>query len=139
VQIDTERATVWLVDGETLVPSQHEVAAPPSVESVTAELLAGPTDAEAERGLRSALPDPTVVVGTDLSRGVATVELTSTFSEISPQDQLLAVAQFVLTLTDLRGVGSVRFTLGDSPVAVPTPSGESSEEPVFREQFLELA
>jgi len=51
---------------------------------------------------------------------------------------LLAVGQFVLTLTDLRGVGSVQFTVDGVPAAVPTPTGESTEQPAFREQFLEL-
>ena len=136
---DSERATVWLVDGDTLAATRHDVAAPATVETVTAELLAGPSEADQARGLRSALPDPTVVVGTNLSRGVATVALTPTFVEISPHDQLLAVGQFVMTLTDLRGVGSVQFTLDEAPVAVPTPAGETSEEPVFRDQFVELS
>jgi spore germination protein GerM len=138
VPVDSERATVWLVDNDTLVPVRHQVAAPATVESVSAELLAGPSEAEQERGLRSALPDPTVVVGAQLSRGMATVALTPTFVEISPHDQLLAVGQFVMTLTGLPGVGSVQFTLDEVPVAVPIPSGETSEQPVFREQFLEL-
>ncbi len=139
VPIDSERATVWLVDADTLVAARHQVAAPATVETVTAALLAGPSEAEEERGLRSAVPDPTVVVGAELSRGVATVALTPTFLEISSHDQLLAVGQFVMTLTDLPGVGSVQFTLDDAPVAVPIPNGETSEQPVFREQFVELS
>ena len=138
VPIETERATLWLVDGEALVARRHDVAAPASVESVTAELLEGPDESEQARGLRSALPDPAVVVASDLSRGIATVDLTESFQEISPHDQWLAGGQFVLTLTDLRGVGSVQFTLEGAPVAVPTPTGESSEEPVVRDQYLEL-
>jgi len=138
VPVDSERVSVWLVDGDTLVPARHQVASPATVETVSAELLAGPSEAEQERGLRSALPDPTVVVGAELSRGMATVALTPTFVEISPHDQLLAVGQFVMTLTDLPGVGSVQFTLDDVPVAVPIPTGETSEQPVFREQFVEL-
>lgn len=138
VPADSERATVWLIDGDTLVPVRHQVAAPATVETVSNELLAGPNDAEQARGLRSALPDPTVVVGAQLSRGMATVALAPTFVEISPHDQLLAVGQFVMTLTDLPGVGSVQFTLDEIPVAVPIPNGETSEQPVFREQFVEL-
>jgi spore germination protein GerM len=139
VPVATEPAILWLIDGDTLVPRRHDVVAPASVESVTAELLAGPDELEQQLGLRSALPDPTVVVGGELSRGIATVELTPSFLEISSQDQLLAVGQLVLTLTDLRGVGSVQFTLDDGPVAVPTPGGQSSEQPVVREQFFELS
>jgi len=136
--VETEPGTIWLVDGDALDDVRHDVAAPASIESVTTELLIGPSTAEQARGLRSALPDPNVVSDISLSRGVATVDLTSSFAEISPEDQLLAVGQFVLTLTDLRGVGSVQFTVEGAPAAVPTPTGESTEQPAFREQFLEL-
>lgn len=138
VPVDTEPATLWLIDDDRLVASRHEVAVPASVDTVTAELLAGPDEQEQERGLRSALPDPAIVVGNGLSRGIATIDLTPSFQEVSPEDQLLAVGQIVLTLTDLRGVGGVQFTLDGAPVAVPTPTGETSEHPVVREQFLAL-
>jgi len=137
--VETERATVWFVDGERLVPVRHDVEAPISVNSITMELLSGPTDAESDRGLRSALPDPAVVVGASSARGVASVELTESFAELSPEDQLLAVGQFVLTMTDVPGVGSVRFELAGEPIAVPLPTGESADPPAFREQFIELA
>lgn len=137
--VEAERVTIWLVDGERLVDVRHDVAAPATIESVTTELLTGANENEQERGLRSALPDPGVVAGSEVSRGVATVELTSAFLEISPEDQLLAVGQLVLTLTDLPGVGSVQFTIEGSPAAVPLSTGESSEVPVFREQFLTLS
>jgi spore germination protein GerM len=138
VPAETEPATVWLVDGEALVAARQGVAAPAAVGSVTAALLAGPNESHRERGFRSALPDPAVVVDAELARGVATVELAPSFLEISPSDQLLAVGQLVLTLTDLPGVGGVQFILDDSPIAVPIPTGETIDEPVFREQFLEL-
>jgi spore germination protein GerM len=137
--VETEPATIWFVDGDALHDVRHDVAAPASIESVTTELLIGPDDVEQASGLRSALPDPDVVSDTELSRGVATVDLTSSFTEISPEDQLLAVGQFVLTLTDLPGIGSVQFTVDGAPAAVPTPNGESTEQPAFRDQFLELA
>jgi spore germination protein GerM len=136
--VETEPAALWFVDGDSLHAVRHDVAAPASIESVTTELLIGPNDAEQASGLRSALPDPDVVSDTNLSRGVATVELTSSITELSPEDQLLAVGQFVLTLTDLPGVGSVQFTVDGAPAAVPTPTGESTEQPAFRDQFLEL-
>jgi spore germination protein GerM len=130
---------VWFVDGERLVPVRHQVEAPLAVESITTDLLAGPTSDETERGLRSALPDPAVVLGASASRGLATVELADAFAELSPEDQLLAVGQFVLTLTDVPGVGSVQFELAGEPIAVPLPTGESADPPAFREQFMELA
>jgi spore germination protein GerM len=137
--VESERAIVWFVHGETLVPVRHEVEAPLSVDSITIDLLTGPNVDEADRGLRSALPDPAVVVGASASRGLATVELTESFTELSPEDQLLAVGQFVLTLTEVPGVGSVRFELAGERVAVPLPTGESTDSPAFREQFIELS
>jgi spore germination protein GerM len=122
-----------------LVSVRHGVEAPASVMSITDALLAGPTESEQRRGLRSALPDPAVAVGATSSRGIATVELNESFAEISPEDQLLGVGQFVLTLTDAPGVGGVGFEIAGQPVAVPLPTGESTDEPVYREQYLDLA
>jgi spore germination protein GerM len=135
---DTEGATVWFVSDDVLVPVRHEVATPASPDLVTADLLLGPTEREQERGLRSAVPDPAVVNGVSLERGVASVDLAPSFGDISPGDQLLAVGQFVLTLTDTRGVGSVQFQLDGEPIVVPVPTGEASEGPIFRDQFLDL-
>ena len=134
-----EPATIWLVSGDRLVRVRHDVEAPASVATVTNELLIGPSTAEQDRGLRSGLPDPTVVVGTDLTRGTARVQLSPSFTEISPEDQILAVGQLVLTLTNLPGIGAVQFNLDGAPVAVPLPSGESSDQPVFRDDFIVLA
>ena len=135
----TEPATIWLVSGDRLVRVRHDVEAPASVATVTNELLIGPSTAEQDRGLRSGLPDPTVVVGTELTRGTARVQLAPSFTEISPEDQILAVGQLVLTLTNLPGIGGVQFNLDGAPVAVPLPSGESSDQPVFRDDFIVLA
>jgi spore germination protein GerM len=132
------QATIWLVDGDRLVSVRHEVPSPASAETITEALLDGPTSSEQQRGIRSALPDPAVAVGATSSRGVATVELNESFTEIAPEDQLLAVGQFVLTLTDAPGVGTVTFQIDGEPAAVPLPTGESSDGPVFREQYLDL-
>ena len=46
---------------------------------------------------------------------------------------------FVLTLTDQRGIGRVRFVVDDASIAVPVPSGETSGDSVSRDEFIELA
>lgn len=134
----TEAATVWLIDGDQLVAARHRVAAPASVESIINDLLNGPTEAEQARGLRSAVPDPSVIDGVTLARGTATVAVTGSFADIPTADQLFAVGQLVLTLTDSRGVGSVEFSRDGAVIAVPLPSGETSESPVYRDQYLSL-
>ena len=133
VPASTEPATIWFVSDNRLVRVRHDVESPASVTTVTNELLIGPSAAEQDRGLRSGIPDPTVVVGAELIRGIAQVQLAPSFAEISPEDQILAVGQLVLTLTNLPGIGGVQFSLEGAPVAVPLPSGESSDQAVFRD------
>jgi len=135
----TEPATIWFVSNDRLVRVLHDVESPASVTTVTNELLIGPSTAEQDRGLRSGIPDSTVVVGAELIRGTAQVQLAPSFAEISPEDQILAVGQLVLTLTNLPGIGGVQFSLDGAPVAVPLPSGKSSDQTVFRDDFIVLA
>ena len=135
----TESVEVWFVRDELLVGSRHTVDAPLTPQKALDELLLGPDADEQGRALRSALPDAEVVLGTTFARGIATVDLSPRFSEIPASDQLLAVAQIVLTLTDLRGVGMVEFQVEGAPIAVPLPSGESSGERVSRDDYYGLA
>jgi germination protein M len=129
---------VWFVRDSRLVSSRHSVSAPAGPTTAIEEVLAGPSAAEQDNSLRSAIPDPSAVVGVSAVRGVATVNLTAAFSEIPANDQVLAVGQLVLTLTDLRGIGRVRFVVEDVQVAVPVPSGETSEATVSRDEYLVL-
>ncbi|MEO7370053.1 MAG: GerMN domain-containing protein [Ilumatobacteraceae bacterium] len=63
--------------------------------------------------MRSAILDPEAVAAVEVHGDIATVRLTPTFSDIPAADQLVAIAQFVLTLADLRGIGRVGFRIGD--------------------------
>ncbi|MEX0847413.1 MAG: GerMN domain-containing protein [Ilumatobacteraceae bacterium] len=130
---------IWLVRDDELVTTRHLIEAPATAQAALTELLAGPTSAEQERSLRSAIPDASVVIDVELLRGVATVDLSPSFSDIPAQDQVFAVGQIVLTMTDLRGVGRVRFVVDDAQIAVPLPSGDTSEDTVSREDYLAMA
>lgn len=133
-----EFATVWFIRESALASTLHAVASPPSASDVVGDLLAGPTQADASRGLRTAIPDAAVVVGVELARGTASVTLTSAFAEIPAPDQVLAIGQLVMTLTDLRGVGRVRFAVDEAQIAVPLPGGGASEEAVTRDDYVDL-
>jgi hypothetical protein len=133
-----ETVSVWLVGDETLKASPRRVQSPAEASSVLTELLSGPTDAEIARGLRSAIPSPDMVVDVATSAGRADVQLASDFLDIPAGDQVLALGQIVFTLTDLRGVGRVRFLIDDVPVLVPLPSGDSTEDSVSRDDFAAL-
>jgi spore germination protein GerM len=133
----SEPVSVWFVSERNLDRRQHFVSRPVSIELLIAELVEGPTEAEQAAGLRSALPDGTVI-GATLGRGNVVVELEDAFRDLSPEDQVLAVGQIVLTLTDFRGVGSVSLSIDGEQIAVPVPAGETSDPPLVREQYIEL-
>lgn len=101
-------------------------------------LAEGPTPAEASGGLRSAVPGPDVVASVELVGGVATVDLSREFAELTGADQLLAIAQMVFTLTDRNDVERVGFTLDGEPVQVPRGDGSLTSEPVSRGAYAPL-
>jgi spore germination protein GerM len=136
---EQEPIDVWYVGDDRLVSTRHRIDPPTTPQKALEELLSGPTEAEQNRSLRTAIPDAAAVVEVSVVRGVATVTLTQAFSEIPAGDQVLAVGQIVLTLTDQRGVGRVRFAVDDAEIAVPLPSGETSGDGVSRDEFIELS
>jgi len=137
--VDTESATLWFVQDEKLVAVRHRLAAPVTIELITLDLLTGPQPAEQSRGLRSATPDTDAVLQVSLTRGTAVVQLSASFADIPANDQVFAIGQLVLTLTDFRGVGSVQFVRDDEPIAVPLPTGETTDTVVFRDDYISLA
>ncbi len=136
--LDTEPATVWFVKDGRLVAARHQLAAPVTIELITLDLLAGPSAAEEAKGLRTATPDTAAVLQVSLTRGSAVVQLSDAFADIPANDQVLAIGQLVLTLTDFRGVGSVEFVRNDEPIAVPLPTGETSDAAVVRDDYISL-
>lgn len=136
---DLEPVDVWFVRDDRLVASRHRIEPPTTPDRVVAELLTGPTDAEQNRALRSAVPDAAVVTSVSVAGGVATVNLAPEFADIPASDQVLAVGQLVLTLTDQRGIGRVRFAVDEAQIAVPLPTGESADQSVSRDDYISLA
>jgi spore germination protein GerM len=117
----TTTAVVFLVDGDRLTPVRREVPAPATPAAVLAALATGPTPAEAAAGLRSDL-----VTGAALrtmAAGTVTVQLDRDFVAAGLRGQVLALAQLVYTITELPGIGGVRFTVDGQPTEIPTASG----------------
>jgi hypothetical protein len=138
--IPTEPVTLYFLAGEQLVSIELALVRPASLPQVMAALEQGPPRGPAAPGLRSALrTDATNSVRE--SGGVATVDLAPNLFEALPlTDQRLAIAQIVLTLTKQRGIGQVRFTQNDEPIAVPLGSGEFTEpgQAVSHSDYAEL-
>jgi len=136
--LSTEEIFVWFVSDAMLVQLPRQVSAPADAAAVVGVVAAGVSSFESDRGYRSALPDPGKVDGAESARGTATVSLTSAFADVPTGDQVLALGQLVLSITELRGVGRVRFQIDGEPVAVPLPDGTSTDDAVTRDDFAAL-
>lgn len=132
----TTRAVVYLVDRDRLAPVRREVPAPTTPAAVLAALAAGPTPPEAAGGLRSALVTGAALA--QVSAGTATVRLDREFVAADVREQVLALAQLVYTITELPGIGGVRFTLDDRPAEVPTAQGPSKTGAATRADFAAI-
>jgi hypothetical protein len=124
----TVELVVYLVRADRLAPVARRAA----------ELESGPTAAESEAGLRSAL-----VPGTSLSvvrqiGDLIVVDLGRELTEAEPDEQVLAVAQVVWTVTSRTGVTRVSFTLQGRPIDAPGADGKLRSVPLSRADFASL-
>lgn len=127
---------VYFVRGECLVAVPRAGADDPQV--ALPALLSGPTAAERAAELRSPVA---LLVGTptlELTADPLRVELPEDFVTLPSAEQRLGIAQLVVTLSPLVPANDVVFRLGDSAVAVPLASGESSAAPVGAADYASL-
>lgn len=95
---------------------------------VLAQLEEGPP-ADVGVGLRTALR-PNLTAGFESADGIATIDLRgSVINRTSSRDQNLAIAQLVLTVGRLPGIGQVRFTLDGELTRIPVPPTYTLSEP----------
>lgn len=128
-------ALCFVRDGRLLIVSD-ELAAPDDLQALLDALASPPPDAGPL--LRTALTEPTIVRDVRLLGGIARVDLLPHVSELPTDQQLLAVAQIVCTLTARPGVGQVSFTLDGTRLAVPKGDGSLVNSPVARDDYAGL-
>lgn len=136
-------ATIYLVDeNNQLIPVVRDVTSTSGPDdqltAVFRSLVDGPTDEEADSGLRSAVPPATVVIGASMAGTTVTLDLSPSFALIGGQAELLAVGQFVVTATTFPGAQSMRLRLDGTPVDVPLPDGALTDQAVTLRQFSAL-
>jgi spore germination protein GerM len=142
--IAQEDVTLYFISGAQLKGYPRSLAKPATTNQVLTALQEGRPAGDAGVGIRSALPTRTAApinVSPDDGSGIATIELPAGFFEQIPQeDQLLAIGQIVLTITEVGGVGQVLFTQDGRPVGVPRKGGGFSDgnEPLARRDYEEL-
>lgn len=120
--------TLYFITGQQLASQQQYTSSSPEALVVLGLLGDGPENPVG--GQRTAIPKDSTFRISDF-RGVLTVELPPDFFDrvgaSDPGDERLAVGQIVLTLTNLRGVSQVRFTVNNEPIGVPMGNGETSD------------
>lgn len=129
--------TLYLVKDELIVPQVRHVAADASVDELISDLLAGPTEAESAAGLSSALVG-VEVTGVRVDRGFATVDLAAPIEGGGRNDNLLAYAQVVCTLTARRDVLAVTFTRAGRPIDVPRGDSSVLPGPLTASDYADL-
>jgi Sporulation and spore germination len=135
-------APVYLVaSDEHLVAAAREVSGSGTaerLEGLLAELAAGPTAAERDEQLSTALPPDTELTVTDVSGTTATIDLGGSAQAPSGLASRRATAQLVLTATAVPGVESVVLTVDGERVDAPLPSGELTSRPLRAEDYVPL-
>jgi hypothetical protein len=110
--------TVFLLRDGALTAVRREVPHTLGVARASLEqLLAGPTNAESQDGLTTAIPDGTTLRGVTLDGGTITVDVTGGFG--SGPDPGLRVAQVVYTATQFATVQHVQLELDGAPLGSP--------------------
>jgi hypothetical protein len=91
-------------------------------------LLTGPTEAEFGAGIRTAISPQTTLRSARVDGNTAVVDLSGALVEVGGQEQILAVAQIVLTAMAVPGVEQVRLLLEGQRVEVPRADGNLTSE-----------
>jgi hypothetical protein len=129
---------LYLILGDEIVPVVRHVPTEPSPDELMDDLLAGPTDTERRAGLTSALLGGEIVSGVRMVDINAVVELAAGLDEISRNDQVLAFAQIVCTLSAHPQVTGVSFTSDGQAVAVPVADGSLATGPLTTADYASL-
>lgn len=132
---ETESVSLCYLGDDQLVEVDDELHRPVDVDDVVAALTELPQDAP--RPLRTALGGQ-FVEDVSVRSGIARVDLRAEVAAVGSDDQLLAVAQLVCTLTARPGIGLVSFSLAGSPVDVPRSDGSLTSSPVSRDDYRDL-
>ena len=135
---DLEAVTLYLVGGETVVPVTRDLTSPADVEVILESLFEGVTEPESRAGLRTSVPPETRLLGVERDGSSVVVDLGREFTAVGGEQEVMAVAQIVLTAPAVEGVESVSFEIESIPTAVPVSDGALSSDAVTAHQYGEL-
>lgn len=124
---------IRLVDRSVTAGALHD-----ALVALLVELERGPTDVERRRGLLSTLPSTTRLRLTDLTGGVASVDIGGELLNPVADRLRLTVAQIVLTATSLPGVEAVQLLRDGLPVEAPLVGGQFTSRLLRAEDYAAL-
>ncbi|WP_041832217.1 GerMN domain-containing protein [Actinoplanes sp. N902-109] len=121
-----------------LVQVVRRIDTAPGVQQQLDHLLAGPTDAERNRGITTGLTGLTLRGALPRGSDEAQVEVTEADENNARSDESLAYGQIVCTLTSRAEVSSVVFTRDGERLEVPRADGSLSRGPLFSSDYAAL-
>lgn len=107
-------------------------------QAALADLLAGPSATDRATGITTALPQRSDPPPVQVRDGVAVVVVGEDLLDAGRSDQVLALAQVVLTLDSVAGIDAVRFTRDGQPLPVPRGDGSLTPAPVTARDYADL-
>ena len=120
--------------GSILTGVQRNISSDPF--DIVQVLLSGPTKAEQDAGLRSAVPSSTEVLSARYVAGdLVKVDLTNEIFKATGDDLVSSVAQIVLTLCDISGIERVIIVVSGQVNEWPKGDGSLTSQPLTAYDF----
>jgi spore germination protein GerM len=135
----SDNVTIYLMGESRLVTVNRAVVAPASIARALAALGRGPTTEEVAEGLDSPISTVTPITFRSLNGSTATVGLPASFAQLGGQEEIVAAAQLVFTVTAFPGVEKVSVLIGGKPATIPTGGGSLSSGALSRSDYGALA
>lgn len=133
-----DETSICLAINGSVLSVGRDRSGPPPLDTLLQLVLAGPTEGEAQLGLRSQLSTANMVNAVVPFGAMAQVQLGADFASLPGDQQLLAVAQITCTLTTQPDVDRVSFTLAGKDIEVPIEDGSIVSRPVTRADYAQL-
>jgi len=120
--------------GSVLTGVQRDISSDPF--NIVEVLLSGPTKAEQDAGLRSAIPASTEVLSARyVASDLVKVDLTSEIFKATGDDLVSSIAQIILTLCDISGIERVIIVVNGEVNEWPKGDGSLTSQPLTAFDF----
>jgi spore germination protein GerM len=139
IPVVSEDVTVFFQGADRLVAASRAVPRPATPQEVLAALARGPTTAESAGGWRSPISTAVPLTILDEDDSTVTVRLPGSFTRLGGQDQIVAAAQLVFTLTAFASIDQVVVHIGHEVASIPTANGALTKDPLTTADYAALA